>query len=57
MAKDPYCEVYKVVFARAEKHGQETLRHRLAAVAVVDNSRRSGENDFITTGREVTKAG
>lgn len=22
MTKDPYCEVYKVVFARAEKHGQ-----------------------------------
>jgi len=24
---DPYCEVYKVVFARAEAHGQEILRH------------------------------
>ncbi len=28
LAKDPYCEVYKVVFGRAEKHG----RARLAAV-------------------------
>ena len=24
---DPYCEVYKVVFARAEANGQEILRH------------------------------
>jgi sulfatase maturation enzyme AslB (radical SAM superfamily) len=29
MAKDPYCEGYKVVFARAEKHGQGILRCRL----------------------------
>jgi hypothetical protein len=26
MAKDPYCEVYKVVFARAEAHAREILR-------------------------------
>jgi hypothetical protein len=26
MAKDPYCEVYKVVFARAESYAQEILR-------------------------------
>jgi hypothetical protein len=32
LAKDPYCEVYKVVFARAEAHGQEILRRRSAAV-------------------------
>jgi uncharacterized protein len=32
LAKDPYCEVYKVVFARAEAHGQEILRQRSAAV-------------------------
>ena len=25
MAKDPYCEVYKVVFARAENYGREVL--------------------------------
>jgi uncharacterized protein len=31
LAKDPYCEVYKVVFARAEAHGQEILRQRSAA--------------------------
>jgi radical SAM protein with 4Fe4S-binding SPASM domain len=30
MAKDPYCEVYKVVFARAEKYGREVLVERLA---------------------------
>jgi radical SAM protein with 4Fe4S-binding SPASM domain len=30
MAKDPYCEVYKVVFARAESHTREILRRRLA---------------------------
>jgi uncharacterized protein len=29
MAKDPYCEVYKVVFARAESHAKEILRRRL----------------------------
>jgi sulfatase maturation enzyme AslB (radical SAM superfamily) len=29
MAKDPYCEVYKVVFARAEKYGREVLVNRL----------------------------
>jgi uncharacterized protein len=32
LAKDPYCEVYKVVFARAEAHGQKILRQRSAAV-------------------------
>jgi uncharacterized protein len=32
LAKDPYCEVYKVVFARAEAHGQAILRQRSAAV-------------------------
>jgi hypothetical protein len=34
MAKDPYCEVYKVVFARAEKHGQGVLRRRLSAIDI-----------------------
>jgi len=34
MAKDPYCEVYKVVFARAEKHGQGILRRRLSAIDI-----------------------
>jgi len=29
MAKDPYCEVYKAVFGRAEKHGLEISRRRL----------------------------
>jgi sulfatase maturation enzyme AslB (radical SAM superfamily) len=28
----PYCEVYKVVFARAEAHGQEILRRRSASI-------------------------
>ena len=28
MAKDPYCEVYKAVFACAETHGREILRRR-----------------------------
>jgi uncharacterized protein len=32
LAKDPYCEVYKVVFARAEEHGQEILRQRSASI-------------------------
>jgi sulfatase maturation enzyme AslB (radical SAM superfamily) len=32
LAKDPYCEVYKVVFARAEAHGQEILRQRSATI-------------------------
>jgi radical SAM protein with 4Fe4S-binding SPASM domain len=29
MTKDPYCEVYKVVFARAETHSRKILRRRL----------------------------
>jgi uncharacterized protein len=29
MAKDPYCEVYKVVFGRAEAHARAVLRKRL----------------------------
>jgi radical SAM protein with 4Fe4S-binding SPASM domain len=33
MAKDPYCEVYKAVFGRAEKHGLEISRSRLAGNA------------------------
>jgi hypothetical protein len=28
MAKDPYCEVYKVIFARAETHGRQILGRR-----------------------------
>jgi uncharacterized protein len=32
LAKDPYCEVYKVVFARAEAHGQAILRRRSASI-------------------------
>lgn len=28
LAKDPYCEVYKVVFARAESHSRAVLRQR-----------------------------
>jgi uncharacterized protein len=31
MAKDPYCEVYKAVFGRAETHGRTISRRRLAA--------------------------
>jgi radical SAM protein with 4Fe4S-binding SPASM domain len=29
MAKDPYCEVYKAVFGRAETHARQILRRRL----------------------------
>jgi uncharacterized protein len=29
LAKDPYCEVYKVVFARAETHARTLLRRRV----------------------------
>ncbi len=29
LAKDPYCEVYKVVFARAEAHSRRLLRRQL----------------------------
>ena len=32
MAKDPYCEVYKAVFACAEEHAEEILRARAAPV-------------------------
>jgi uncharacterized protein len=32
LAKDPYCEVYKVVFGRAEAHSREILRRRVAAL-------------------------
>jgi radical SAM protein with 4Fe4S-binding SPASM domain len=31
LAKDPYCEVYKVLFARAEVHARQLLRQRLSA--------------------------
>src|ERR1700726_3068509 len=30
MAKDPYCEVYKAVFGRAESHGRKILHSRLS---------------------------
>ena len=33
MAKDPYCEVYKAVFACAENHGREILPGRRANAA------------------------
>jgi radical SAM protein with 4Fe4S-binding SPASM domain len=29
LAKDPYCEVYKAIFSRAEKHSRGLLRRRL----------------------------
>jgi hypothetical protein len=32
MAKDPYCEVYKAVFACAEEHAGEILRARAAPI-------------------------
>ncbi len=32
MAKDPYCEVYKAVFGRAELHGRTILRRRHASL-------------------------
>ena len=41
MAKDPYCEVYKAVFARAEAHGRQTLRHRFAAVGKDERTSKS----------------
>jgi uncharacterized protein len=31
LAKDPYCEVYKVVFGRAEHHSKKLLRERFTA--------------------------
>ncbi len=31
MAKGPYCEVYKVIFALAEGHGRKILGRRLTA--------------------------
>ena len=39
LAKDPYCEVYKAVFGRAETHARKILRSRL--VTDVDRSARS----------------
>jgi hypothetical protein len=36
LAKDPYCEVYKAVFGRAETHARKILRSRL--VTDVDRS-------------------
>jgi hypothetical protein len=38
LAKDPYCEVYKAVFGRAEIHARKILRSRL--VTDVDRSAR-----------------
>lgn len=38
MAKDPYCEVYKVVFARAESHARTILRRRLSRISVEKGS-------------------
>ena len=32
MAKDPYCEVYKAVFACAEVHAEEILRARAVPI-------------------------
>ena len=31
LAKDPYCEVYKAVFSRAELHARTLLRLRVAS--------------------------
>ena len=31
LAKDPYCEVYKAVFARAETYGRQILQRRVIA--------------------------
>jgi uncharacterized protein len=50
LAKDPYCEVYKVVFARAEAHGQEILRQRSAAVGKAHAAELKGR----TVGASVT---
>jgi uncharacterized protein len=33
LAKDPYCEVYKAVFSRAETHSRQILRRQLASGA------------------------
>jgi hypothetical protein len=33
LAKDPYCEVYKAVFARAETHGRALARRSLLSKA------------------------
>ncbi len=35
LAKDPYCEVYRAVFSRAETHGHELLRRQVAAAPSV----------------------
>jgi uncharacterized protein len=35
LAKDPYCEVYKAVFSRAEAHSREILRRQVEEVARV----------------------
>lgn len=35
MAKDPYCEVYKAVFACAETHASEILRARAAPIVAL----------------------
>jgi uncharacterized protein len=40
MAKDPYCEVYKVVFARAEKYGREVLVNGLPKLRRIARERR-----------------
>jgi hypothetical protein len=31
LAKDPYCEVYKAVFSRAETHSRTLLRKQILA--------------------------
>jgi radical SAM protein with 4Fe4S-binding SPASM domain len=34
LAKDPYCEVYKTIFSRAESHGRSLLRQNLSSGSV-----------------------
>jgi uncharacterized protein len=41
MAKDPYCEVYKVVFARAENYGRQVLVNELPKLRKI-----AGEQKF-----------
>lgn len=48
LAKDPYCEVYKAIFARAETHSRAILRRRLLTGAKIP-SRASGPGRLTTT--------
>jgi len=57
LAKDPYCEVYKAIFARAETHARDLMRRQLDGERVILHPPGPARLTTVATPKDLSKDG